>query len=70
MKALVRVYFLLATLMGLSACGVEMAGAAATGAAVKAQEIKQGAQRLDQMGSQIQAATDLENKKREELDKD
>ena len=45
------------TTAGLAACGVETVGSAATGAAVKKQEIEQGRQTMDQAQQKIDAAT-------------
>ena len=56
-----RFIFPLAAALALGACGVETASTAATGAAIKKQELEQGRQtmeqmqqRLDQANSQVQ----------------
>ena len=43
----------------LAGCGAEVAGTAATGAAIKKQEIQEGKRTEERMRSQIEQATDL-----------
>jgi hypothetical protein len=51
-KAMERLIALL-TVAALAGCGVETAGTAATGAAIKKQEIEQGRKTMDQMQKNI-----------------
>jgi hypothetical protein len=48
--------FPLAAALTLSACGVETASTAATGAALKKQELEQGKKTMDQMQQKIDQA--------------
>jgi hypothetical protein len=47
---------LLVMILSLSACGVETAGTAATGAAIKKQELEQGRKTMEQMQQKIDQA--------------
>ena len=46
-------------LCALAGCGAEVAGTAATGAAIKKQEIQEGKRTEERMRSQIEQATDI-----------
>lgn len=46
----------LAAVLAVSACGVETAGTAATGAAIKKQELEQGKQTMEQMQQKLDQA--------------
>jgi len=53
----------------LSGCGADVVGAAATGAASKAQEIKQAQKTEDQVKQRLDQANKDEQKRLEEADK-
>jgi hypothetical protein len=57
--------FPLAAALALSACGVETASTAATGAAIKKQELEQGRKTMDQMQQKIDQAN-LQSQQRAE----
>jgi hypothetical protein len=49
----------LVAIAALAGCGAEVAGTAATGAAIKKQEIQEGKRTEERMRTQIEQATDL-----------
>ena len=51
-----RFIFPLAAALALGACGVETASTAATGAAIKKQELEQGRQTMEQMQQKLDQA--------------
>lgn len=51
-----RSVIVLSLALGLVGCGAEMLGSAATGAATKAEEIKQGQQTQEQIKEKLEAA--------------
>jgi len=51
-----RISFTAAAALALGACGVETASTAATGAALKKQELEQGRKTMDQMQQKIDQA--------------
>ena len=51
-----RVIVLLGLLAGLAGCGVETVGTAATGAAIKKQELEQGKATMEQMQQKLDQA--------------
>lgn len=55
----------LAVVLALGACGVETASTAATGAAIKKQELEQGRKTMDQMQQKIDQAN-LQSQQRAE----
>jgi outer membrane biogenesis lipoprotein LolB len=57
--------FPLVALLVLSACGIETASTAATGAAIKKQELEQGRKTMDQMQQKIDQAN-LQSQQRAE----
>ena len=57
--------FSLAAALTLGACGVETASTAATGAAIKKQELEQGRKTMDQMQQKIDQAN-LQSQQRAE----
>jgi outer membrane biogenesis lipoprotein LolB len=64
MRAMKIIFPLVATL-ALGACGVETASTAATGAAIKKQELEQGRKTMDQMQQKIDQAN-LQSQQRAE----
>jgi hypothetical protein len=57
---------LLVITLSLSACGVETAGTAATGAAIKKQELEQGRKTMEQMQQKIDQANQQSQKRAEQ----
>ena len=57
---------LLVITLSLSACGVETAGTAATGAAIKKQELEQGRKTIEQMQQKIDQANQQSQKRAEQ----
>ena len=57
---------LLVITLSLSACGVETAGTAATGAAIKKQELEQGGKTMEQMQQKIDQANQQSQKRAEQ----
>ena len=60
-----KLLFLLAAALALCACGVETVGTAATGAAIKKQELEQGKKTMEQMQQKIDQAN-LQSQQRAE----
>ncbi|MGV0950535.1 MAG: hypothetical protein ACOYB3_07655 [Azonexus sp.] len=60
-----KFFFPLAAALILSACGVETVGTAATGAAIKKQELEQGKKTMEQMQQKIDQAN-LQSQQRAE----
>ena len=60
-----KLLFPLAAALALCACGVETVGTAATGAAIKKQELEQGRKTMDQMQQKIDQAS-LQSQQRAE----
>jgi len=60
-----KIIFPLAAALTLGACGVETASTAATGAAIKKQELEQGRKTMDQMQQKIDQAN-LQSQQRAE----
>ncbi len=52
--------------LSLSACGVETVGTAATGAAIKKQELEQGRKTMEQMQQKIDQANQQSQKRAEQ----
>ena len=52
-----KLLFPLAAALALCACGVETVGTAATGAAIKKQELEQGKKTMEQMQQKIDQAS-------------
>ena len=59
---------LLAITLSLSACGVETASTAATGTALKKQEIEQGRKTMEQMQQKIDQANLLAQQRADQAD--
>ena len=57
---------LLVITLSLSACGVETVGTAATGAAIKRQELEQGRKTMEQMQQKIDQANQQSQKRAEQ----
>ncbi len=57
---------LLVITLSLSACGVETVGTAATGAAIKKQELEQGRKTMEQMQQKIDQANQQSQKRAEQ----
>ena len=51
-----RSVIVISLVLGLTGCGAEMLGSAATGAATKAEEIKQGQKTQEQVKQRLEAA--------------
>jgi outer membrane biogenesis lipoprotein LolB len=60
-----KIIFPLVAALTLGACGVETASTAATGAAIKKQELEQGRKTMDQMQQKIDQAN-LQSRQRAE----
>ena len=66
---MLKIVLLLGTCM-LAGCGAEVAGTAATGAAIKKQEIQEGKRTEERMRTQIEQATDVSQQRaRQEAEK-
>ena len=57
---------LLVITLSLSACGVETVGTAATGAAIKKEELEQGRKTMEQMQQKIDQANQQSQKRAEQ----
>lgn len=51
-----KFWLTMAVLLAVSACGVETVGTAATGAAIKKQELEQGKKTMEQMQNKLDQA--------------
>ena len=63
-----RVLMLLCTAVALAACGMEAAGTAATGAAIKQQEIQQGKANQAALEQQIGAAMQQSEQRQRQME--
>ncbi|MBT9612208.1 MAG: hypothetical protein IV108_02960 [Burkholderiales bacterium] len=62
-------YTSICLLLLLSGCGLDVASSAATGAATKAEEIKQAEKTKEQFQQRLDAANQAAQKQREEMEK-
>ena len=61
-----KTVLLMATVLSLTACGVETAGTAATAASLKKQELEQGQKNLQQFQQKLDQATEQAQQRAEQ----